>query len=321
MPVVGVTGAAGFVGRRLCGVLSASGWEVVALVRGVEPSSCAAWEFRVVGNLAEENDLSGALRGLDAVIHLAARVHVMRDKAADPLKEFRRVNAAGTERLARSAARAGVRRFVFVSTAKVHGEATTGNAPFRESDAPRPQDPYAISKWEAEQALWRVAAETGLEVVVVRPPLVYGPGVGGNFLRLLRWVKRGVPLPFSSVRNRRSLVYVGNLADALLACVEQPQAAGKTYLLSDDQVFSTPDLIRTLASPMGLTPRLLPCPPLLLGLGGRLLGKGGEMERLMGSLELDSGLIRSELKWTPPFGARQGLEETVAWFERESGHA
>lgn len=321
MAAVGLTGATGFVGRRLGGVFAAAGWDVAALVRRAEPSLGAVMEYRVVGDLADEKDLSGPLRGLDAVVHLAARVHVMREQAADPLNEFRRVNTGGTERLARSAARAGVKRFVFVSTAKVNGEATAVDTPFRENDTPKPQDPYAISKWEAEQALWRVAAETGLEVAVLRPPLVYGPGVGGNFLRLLRWVKLGVPLPFASVHNRRSLVYVGNLANALLACVEQPAAVGKTYLVSDDQVFSTPDLIRHLALPMGIRPRLLPCPPALLGLGGRLLGKGGEVERLIGSLELDSTLIRRDLHWQPPFDARQGLEETVAWFKRVSGHA
>ncbi|BBL69934.1 NAD-dependent epimerase/dehydratase family protein [Methylogaea oryzae] len=321
-PVVGFTGATGLVGQRLGGVLAARQRSAVALVRGATAASLgAATEVRAIGDIAEGKDFSDGLRGLDALIHLAARVHVMRETAADPLAEFRRVNTDGTERLARAAVRAGVRRFVYVSTAKVNGEATALGSPFREADPARPQDPYAISKWEAEQALWRVAAETGLEVVVVRPPLVYGPRVGGNFLRLLRWVRLGVPLPLASVRNRRSLVYVGNLADALMACVDRPEAAGKTYLVSDDQVFSTPELLRALASAMGVGARLWPCPPALLALAGRLLGKSGEIERLAGSLELDSSVIRRELHWRAPFDAAQGLAETAAWFKGESGHA
>lgn len=316
MALVAVSGANGFVGRAVCAALQSKGIALRPLSRRATPSAAA----HVVGDLAERPDLAAALAGADAVIHLAARVHVMRETAADPLVEFSRVNVAATEHLARSAVAAGVRRLVFVSTVKVNGEATVG-APFRESDPPRPQDPYAISKWEAEQALWRIAAETGLEVVVVRPPLVYGAGVGGNFLRLLRWVKRGVPLPLASVRNRRSLIYVGNLADALVTCADRPEAAGKTYLVSDDQVLSMPELIRYLARSMGQKPRLWPCPPAALHLGGHWLGKGAEVERLIGSLEVDSGAIRRDLLWKPPFSARQGLEETVAWFMGETGNA
>lgn len=316
MSIVAVSGARGFVGQRACAALKAKGCDVRALVRTADGDEAS----RVVGDLAARPDLTAALTGVDAVIHLAARVHVMRETSADPMAAFRRVNVVATEHIARSAAAAGVRRFVFVSTVKVNGEATT-SAPFRENDPPNPQDAYGLSKLEAEQALWRVAGETGLEVVIVRPPLVYGPRVGGNFARLLRWVSRGVPLPLASVHNRRHLVHVGNLADALVACVERPAAAGKTFLVSDDEAFSTPDLIRGLARAMGRSPRLWPCPPALLGLGARLLGKGAEIERLAGSLDVDSAAIRRELVWRPPFTAQKGLEETVAWFKRESEHA
>lgn len=318
MTLVAISGAGGFVGQSVCAALRAQGIALRTLSRRAELRLFEITDNRIVGDLTKKPDLTAALTGVDTVIHLAARVHVMRETAADPLTEFRLSNVMATEHLAQSAAAAGVRRLVFVSTAKVNGEATY-DAPFRESDPPTPQDPYAISKWEAEQALWRIAADvkTGLEVVVVRPPLVYGPNVGGNFVRLLRWIKRGVPLPFASVRNRRSLIYVGNLADALVTCTNKPEAAGKTYLISDDQAHSTPELIRHLAQAMGQSPHLWPCPPALLMSGGRMLGKQAEIERLIGSLELDSEAIRRELRWTPPFTSRQGLEITANWYKGE----
>lgn len=310
--MIAVTGAYGFVGRALCQAIRAQGLPLRALSRGPQADGAAV----VVGDLAQLPDLAPALAGVDVLIHLAARVHVMRETAADPLAEFRRANVEATRHLAYAAAAAGVRRLVYASSAKVNGE-DSGATPFRADDPPHPQDAYAVSKWEAEQALWRVAAETGLEVVVLRPPLVYGPGVGGNFLRLLRWVQWGAPLPLAALRNRRSLLFVGNLADALLACALKPAAAGQTYLVCDGEACSTPELMRRLAQSMHRPCRLWPCPPAVLRLGTALLGKSAEWQRLAGSLELDdSDLLRRELAWQPPYSAQQGLEITAQWFKQ-----
>jgi nucleoside-diphosphate-sugar epimerase len=310
-----VTGASGFVGRTLLPLLQSAGNRVRGAVRrehlfpgGVE--SC------VVGDVGPATDWHEALTGMDAVVHLAARVHVMHDAESDPIAAFRAVNVAGTEHLARSAATAGVRRFIYLSSVKVNGEATT-EQPFREMDAPAPEDAYGVSKWEAELALHRVALETGLEVAIIRPPLVYGPGVGANFLRLVRALDRGLPMPLGSLSNRRSLIYVGNLVDAIIACLENPAAAGKTYLVSDGEDLSTPELVRGIASALDRPARLIPVPPALLRLGGRLLGKGKEVDRLLGSLTVDSGAICSDLGWAPPFSLTQGLEATAGWYRQQ----
>jgi nucleoside-diphosphate-sugar epimerase len=250
---------------------------------------------------------------VDCVVHLAARVHVMNDTAADPLAEFRRTNTAGTEHLARCAAAAGVKRLVFVSTIKVNGEETR-DRPFIESDPACPGDPYGISKWEAEQVLARVAADTGLEYVILRPPLVYGPGVKGNFLKLLSAIERGVPLPLAAIANRRSLLYLGNLVDALILAATHSLAAGKTFLVSDGQDVSSPELILRLAKEMDAPGRLLHCPRSLLRLGGRLLGRADAVSRLVESLQVDSSAIRSELGWEPPFSLEDGLKATAEWY-------
>jgi nucleoside-diphosphate-sugar epimerase len=258
-----------------------------------------------------DTDWSTALQGVDVVIHLAARVHVMTDAADDPITEFRLVNTAGTEHLARCAAASGVKRFVYVSSIKVNGEATSGNARFTEQDQPNPQDAYGVSKWEAEQVLHRVAAETGLEVVIVRPPLVYGAGVKGNFAQMLRVVALGFPLPFAGVKNKRDLVYVGNLVDALITCAMHPAAAGNTYLVSDGEAVSTPDLLRGLAKALGVSSRVFALPIGLLKLAGALFGKADQVERLVGSLQVDSSKIRRELGWVPPFSVHDELTATV----------
>ncbi len=247
------------------------------------------------------------------VFHLAARVHVLKETAADPLAEFRRTNVAGTERLARSAAAAGARRLVYVSSIGVNGLYTSDGRKFSEADIPQPHNDYALSKWEAEQALLCVGDETGLQVVIVRPPLVYGPAAPGNFAQLLAVVAKGVPLPFASVRNRRSLVYVGNLVDALVACAMHPAAAGQTYLVSDGEDVSTPELLRRMAGALGVPARLLPCPTALLLLAGRLTGRHEQVERLLGSLQVDDGRIRRELSWHPRYTLEQGLQTCAAW--------
>jgi nucleoside-diphosphate-sugar epimerase len=261
------------------------------------------------------DSVKASLPGSDAVVHLAARVHVMRDTAADPLVEFRRVNTEATLELAREAVRYGVRRFIFLSTVKVNGERTDG-APFSERDAPRPADPYAVSKWEAEQGLAQIAASGALDLVVLRPPLVYGAGVKGNFLRLMKLVARGVPLPLASVANRRSLIYVGNLASAVERAARVEPAVRGTFLVSDGADLSTPDLIRRLGKAMERPARLLPLPPALLGALGRAVGKGDEVARMIESLRVDCSAARRELQWEIPFTVEQGLKETADWFAR-----
>jgi nucleoside-diphosphate-sugar epimerase len=309
-----VTGANGFVGRALCNALAASGRHVR---RAVRTEAAGLENAIVVGDLCGSTDWSRALEGVSCVMHLAARTHVLSETAADPLAEYRRINVDGTATLARQAARAGVRRLVFLSSVKVNGEATV--APFTERDAPRPEDGYGISKWEAEQALARAIAENGMEFVVLRPPLVYGPGVGGNFLRIMRLVARGIPLPLASIANRRSLVYLGNLVGAIVTVADTPHAANRTFLVSDGEDVSTPDLVRAIAQALGVSPRLLPCPLAGLELGAALTGRRAELARLAGSLQVDGSALRDALGWRPPYTFEQGLAETARWYrETES---
>jgi nucleoside-diphosphate-sugar epimerase len=305
-----ITGASGFVGQNVIARAKSQGMDIRAVLRktGELPSSAKSI---LVEEISGSTNWGNSLCSADAVIHLAARVHVMKEDSSDPLHEFRKVNVAGTEHLARSAAASGVKRLVYVSSIKVNGESTDSISAFSETDAPSPQDPYGVSKWEAELALQRVAQETGLEVVIVRPPLVYGKGVKGNFAQMLKVLAKGIPLPLAAVHNLRSLIYVENLADALLVCVTHPAAAGHTYLVSDGEDVSTPDLLRQLGEAMGHPARLLPCPPVLLTLLARLVGKSAQIERLAGSLRVDSGKIRRELGWRPPYTMQEGLRKTI----------
>ena len=318
-----VTGADGFVGRHVCRTALARGIAVRPIVRDETCAerfgglcTCASSPV-VVGDIGPSTDWTAALDGVDAVVHLAARVHVMDEAAEDPLEAYREINVHGTEHLARSASAAGVSRFVFVSSVKVNGESTTGRAPFSERDVPAPEDPYGVSKHEAEQALARVGAETTLETVVVRPPLVYGPGVGGNLSRLLGMIAGGRPIPLGSVRNRRSLIGVENLADVLVLCSMHPAAAGRTFMVSDGDDVSTADLVRRLAEGMGRPSRLVPVPLFLLKSGLGMIGKSEVYDRLAGSLEVDASVVRTVLDWTPPVPVRQGLLDTAAWFRDE----
>jgi len=313
--VVLVTGANGFIGSALCRRLQDAGMPVRAALRdrssipASEGVQTGGYEWVVLHDQSTEGETQQVLHGVQAVVHLAARVHVMVDRASDPLHEFRRVNRDWTERLARAAAGQGVRRFVYMSSIKVNGEET--QVPFTEDDVPNPQDPYGISKWEAEQVLAAVLAKTGLETVVLRPPLVYGPGVGGNFLQLLNVVRKGIPLPLASVDNRRSLMYRENLVDALFYCMRDARAAGRTYLVSDGEDLSTPDVIRRLAKALNKTPCLWPLPLWVLRAVGRFMGKKAMIERLLGSLQIDSSRIKRELEWHPPYSVDQGLADTV----------
>jgi nucleoside-diphosphate-sugar epimerase len=310
-----ITGAGGFVGRALCAALRQEQFTAIAALRRIPGGTGLAQEI-AVGDLGPDTDWHAALRGVSCVVHLAARTHVLNDRCPDPLAEYRRINVAATEHLARQAARSGVCRFVFLSSVKVNGESTTSR-PFSEHDEPRPEDAYGISKREAEDALRAICSETGMEIVILRPPLVYGPGVKGNFLQLLKAVARGLPLPLALIDNRRSLVYVGNLVDAIIACIREPAAAGRTFLVSDGEDLSTPEMIRRLARAMDRSPRLLPCPPALLALAARLLGREAAFRRLSGSLAVDSSLLRETLGWQPRYSVNQGLSETVQWYDRD----
>ncbi len=307
-----VTGGTGFIGTAVRDALSERGVAQRLALRA-KPAETKLGDAVVVGEIHRSTDWRAALSGVSAVVHLAARVHVMHETTADPASEFRRVNTQGTEHLARAAASAGVRRLVFVSSVKVNGESTDGR-PFSPSDAPHPGDPYGVSKWEAEQALARVARDTGLEIVVVRPPLVYGPHVRGNFLRLMKLVRSGIPLPFGSARNLRSLVFVRNLADALVTCVHHAGAAGRTFLVSDGEDLSTAELCVRLSRALGRTPRLVRVPTALIAPVASFARRSAEFDRLFGSLRVDSGALRSALGWRPPFTVDEGLAQTAAWF-------
>lgn len=311
-----VTGAGGFVGRALCTVLRQEQLAASAALRRI-PGGTGLPQEIAVGDLGPDTDWRTALQGVSCVVHLAARTHVLNERSPDPLAEYRRINVLATENLARQAARSGVRRFVFLSSVKVNGESTSSR-PFSTDDTPAPEDAYGISKHEAEDVLRAIGGETGMEIVILRPPLVYGPGVKGNFLRLLKAVAKGVPLPLASIDNRRSLVYVGNLVDAIIACIREPAAAGRTFLVSDGEDLSTPELIRKLATAMGRRPRLLPCPPALLALAARLFGREAAFRRLNGSLAVDISALRQTLHWQPRYSTNQGFSATVQWYYRDA---
>lgn len=310
-----VTGATGFIGATLGPALRKRGHTLSGTTRKADlGNGPGGIPLSRVDDLGRECDWTRALAGAEVVVHLAARVHVMREDAADPDAAFRRANTEGTEHLARQAAQAGVRRFVYLSSAKVMGEETAAAAAFSEADPPAPEDAYGASKWAAEQALAEIAGACGLEVVVLRPPLVYGPGVRGNFLKLLAACQRRLPLPLGGLDNRRSLVFAGNLADAIIAAIENPAAAGETFFVDDGEAVSTPGLIRQISAALGVEDRLWRAPPVMLRLAGGLAGKRDAVRRLTGSLVIDSAKIRRRLAWTPPFDLSSGLHVTAAWY-------
>jgi nucleoside-diphosphate-sugar epimerase len=320
MPLALTTGATGFIGSALCRALVQRGYRVRAAVRDADRaarSGDSSLEWIGIGDIGPATDWQSACADVECVVHLAARAHVLNETGGDALSEYRRVNVEGTRRLARAAGRAGVGRFVFVSSIKVNGESTP-ERPFTENDPPRPGDAYGISKWEAEQVLSEIAAEFRMPTVILRPPLVYGPGVKGNLLELMKAVARGTPLPLASIRNRRSLLFVGNLVDAIIAAIESPAASGKTYLVGDEEV-STPDLVRALAAALRVPARLFPCPPALLKGAAFVLGKSAAAERLVGSLQIDSSRIRHELGWLPRTSFADGLAQMARWYHAQSG--
>jgi nucleoside-diphosphate-sugar epimerase len=315
--VILVTGANGFVGSAVTERLSRSGL-VRAAARRPQTSGRKGVEHVISPSLTGDADWQRALEGVRTVVHAAARVHVMREESPDVLAEFRRANVDGTLALARQAAAAGAERFVFVSSIKVNGESTPRDRPFSAEDEPRPLDAYGVSKLEAEQGLRDVERSTGLDVVIVRPPLVYGPGVKANFFALLKWLHRGVPLPFGAIANRRSLVALANLVDLLTTCSEHPAAPGRTFLVSDGEDLSTTELLRRLARALGKPARLVPVPERALRLLGSALGAGSITQRLCGSLCVDIAPTRQLLQWAPPMSVDEGLRTAAEAFLRET---
>ena len=310
-----VTGASGFVGRGVIERLrSSAAYDVRGAVRRDDVERAAGVDYRVVRSFDGKTDWLAALEGCDAVIHTAARVHVMRERAADPLAEFRRANVDATLEFARQVVAAGVRRFVFVSSIKVNGEATEPGRPFTADDAPAPLDAYGRSKLEAEQALRALLEQAGHEWVVVRPTLVYGPGVKANFAALLRWLRRGVPLPFAAVHNRRSFTGLTNLAALLECCATRTEAANQVFLAADGEDLSTPDLLRRLAAAMGTRARLVAVPPAALRAVAALAGRRDLAQRLLGNLQVDASKARARLDWSPPQSVDAGLELTARAF-------
>jgi nucleoside-diphosphate-sugar epimerase len=307
-----VTGASGFVGEALVfRLLVDKKFAPIAAARGATRllGLCPVVPFDL-----NDPKVLPALNDVRVVVHAAARVHVMNETATDALAEFRKVNVVGTLRLAKRAAESGVKRFIFISSIKVNGEGTLLGKPFRADDAPAPVDPYGVSKHEAEQALRQLARETDMEVVIIRPPLVYGPGVKANFFSMLRWLNKGVPLPLGAIQNSRSLVAIGNLVDLIVTCIDHPAAASQTFLVSDGEDLSTPQMLRRLASALGKKARLLPLPEWLLTLAASILGKQAVAQRICGSLQVDIGKNREFLGWTPPINVDKAMSQTAGHY-------
>jgi len=311
-----ITGANGFIGSALTKRLLADGDSVRGAFRSIQIRNDKI-ETVEVGHISFRTDWSTALERVQQVVHLAARVHVMDEKSSDPLADFRLVNVLGTINLAKQSAAAGVKRFIYLSSIKVNGEATRINHSFTSQDSPAPEDPYGISKLEAEQALREIATETGMEVVIIRPPLVYGPEVKANFYSLMSWVKRGLPLPFAAItNNRRSFVALDNLIDLTVTCLTHPKAANQIFLVSDREDISTADLLIRMGNALKKPARLFYVPPGLLKLSTSFLKKEGIYQRLCGSLQLDIHHTCELLNWTPPISVNEGLRRASEGFLR-----
>lgn len=302
-----VTGATGFIGSALVSALARQGALVTAATRQLATSASPTVKWLAVGELSADTNWAQALAGQTTVVHCAARAHVMHETATNPMALYREVNVLAALNLARQAVAAGVRRFIFISTIKVNGESTNPGQPFTACAKPCPQGAYAETKCEAEQGLQALAAKTGLELVIIRPPLVYGPGVKGNFAALLKLVKTGVPLPFGCVDNQRSMVALPNLLSLICCCVDHPGASGQVFLVKDGQDFSTKELLRALARALGRPSRLFPVPQKLLYLGACMVGQRLRASRFLACLQVDDSATRERLNWVPPYSAEQAL--------------
>ncbi|MES9979010.1 MAG: SDR family oxidoreductase [Candidatus Thiodiazotropha sp. 6PLUC6] len=309
MKKVLVTGASGFVGTQLCPFLISQGYDVRAGMRE-KKTDWTICEQAVLGEITAATDWRKALVGVDAVVHLAGRAHVMRESTGDPLTLFRKVNVEGSRGLARQAAEAGVKRLIYLSSIKVNGERSTDH-PLAADDPAAPEDAYGQSKWEAEQLLREITAEADMELVILRPVLVYGPGVKGNMQSLVGWIRKGLPLPLGRVENRRSLVSIENLLDFIAISLDHAGAAGEVFLVADGEDLSTPQLIRKLAQAIGVTPRLIPVPMMLLRLLGQVTGRSSAIDRLCGNLQVDISKNRKVLGWTPKVTVEAALKEMV----------
>lgn len=313
---IAITGSSGFVGQAVSNALSAYNIKVRALVRSVNPSGSTSSNFGVScikGSDAETSWLN-QLMDIDCIIHCAAVTHVMVKTKAEALAIYRAINVESTRRLAEQAAQSGVKRLIFLSSVKVNGEQTSKERVFTYSDIAKPEDPYGISKWEAEQALLKVSAKTGLEVVIIRPPLVYGPSVKGNFLSILQWLARGIPLPLGAVHNQRSLVGINNLVDLIVTCIDHPAATHYPLLVSDGRDMSTTELLRKLGIALSKPARLLPLSASIVEVSARLIGKRAAATRLLGNLQVDISKTKDVLDWSPPVSVDEGLRETADWY-------
>jgi UDP-4-keto-D-QuiNAc 4-reductase len=309
-----VTGANGFVGRQLCRSLSQKGFLVTAAVRQTAIAPAEEVRYISMGDIGPNTDWTEALRGVHLVVHLAGRAHIRRDSSANPMAEYERVNTSGTIRLAQMAGAANVRRFLFLSSVKVNGE-ETHDQPFAETDRPAPLDFYAVSKWQAEEGLLRLHRQGELSVVIIRPPLVYGPGVKANFLQLIRLVDCGFPLPLGKIQNKRSLVGLRNLAEFILVCLQNPSAAGEIFLVSDQEDLSTADLVQRIGGFLGRTTYLLPIPYQFLSIIARITGKEDALKKLCHSLQVNVEKSHKVLHWRPPFSVNEELEQTIKWYK------
>jgi nucleoside-diphosphate-sugar epimerase len=310
-----ITGATGFVGRALFKNLKSTKKYLAHLTtRTNQEELFEGGKAFNIGEIDSSTNWNDALDGVDCIVHCAARAHTTENKQTDSLNAYRRINVDGTRNLAKQAVAIGIKRFIFLSSIKVNGEETIATKSFKYNDISQPEDAYGITKWEAEQALLEISKQTGLEVVIIRPPLVYGEGVKGNFLRLLDIVYKQIPLPFAKINNLRSFVGLDNLIDLIICCIEHPKAGGKTFLVSDGEDLSTTDLIRKLSKFMNKSPRLFQFPQLIIQLTARLVGKSLEVKRLLGSLRIDNSYAREILGWSPALSLDESLAKTVRWY-------